>query len=52
MLFRSDTHHDHRIAMAFSVAGLVADGGIEIADDACVRISYPEFYHDLNSLRV
>ncbi len=48
----TDTHHDHRIAMAFSVAGLVADGGIEIADDACVRISYPEFYHDLNSLRV
>lgn len=46
----TDTHRDHRIAMAFSIAGLIAEGGTEIADADCVEISYPQFYHDLNSL--
>ena len=45
-----DSHLDHRIAMAFSVAALVADGETEILNSQCVDISYPEFYRDLESL--
>ncbi len=41
---------DHRIAMAFAIAALCADGGAEIANAECVSISYPRFYEDLNSL--
>lgn len=46
-----DPHADHRIAMATAVAGLIAEGGVEISNAECVNISYPEFYQDLNSLR-
>jgi 3-phosphoshikimate 1-carboxyvinyltransferase len=42
--------HDHRIAMAFSVAGLVADGDTTIEDAECVSISYPGFYETLKEL--
>lgn len=45
-----DPHDDHRIAMSFAVAALCAEGGAEIKNAECVSISYPEFYHDLNSL--
>jgi 3-phosphoshikimate 1-carboxyvinyltransferase len=42
--------HDHRIAMAFSVAGLVADQTTTIEDAECVSISYPEFFKTLKEL--
>ncbi len=42
-----DSHLDHRIAMSFAVAGLVADGETEITNADCVNISYPGFYRDL-----
>src|SRR5947209_7089878 len=38
---------DHRIAMAFAVAGLFADGETIIQDSECVRDSYPGFEKDL-----
>jgi 3-phosphoshikimate 1-carboxyvinyltransferase len=41
---------DHRIAMAFAVAGLVADGGVEIADPACAEVSFPGFFARLEEL--
>ena len=41
---------DHRIAMAFSVAGLASDGETQIVDSQCVDVSYPEFYADLGKL--
>ena len=47
-----DSHSDHRIAMAFSVAALLADGETEIARSECVAISCPEFYALLDSLAV
>ncbi len=47
-----DSHGDHRIAMAFSIAALLADGETEIAGSECVSISFPEFYGLLNSLAV
>jgi 3-phosphoshikimate 1-carboxyvinyltransferase len=47
-----DSHSDHRIAMAFSVAALLAEGETEIAGSECVAISFPEFYDLLDSLAV
>ena len=43
---------DHRIAMAFSVAGLASDGETQIVDSQCVDVSYPEFYATLNSFSI
>lgn len=40
---------DHRIAMAFSIAALVADGTTKILDSKCVDVSYPTFYVHLNN---
>jgi 3-phosphoshikimate 1-carboxyvinyltransferase len=45
-----DSHGDHRIAMAFSVAALLAKGDSEISGAECVSISFPEFYPLLESL--
>jgi 3-phosphoshikimate 1-carboxyvinyltransferase len=38
---------DHRIAMAFAIAGLFADGETIIQDTECVEISYPGFRNAL-----
>jgi len=38
-----DSHGDHRIAMAFSVAALRSDGSIEIRDCDNVNTSFPNF---------
>jgi 3-phosphoshikimate 1-carboxyvinyltransferase len=40
---RLDTHHDHRLAMAFGVLGTAVDG-IEVSDPAVVSKSWPEFW--------
>jgi 3-phosphoshikimate 1-carboxyvinyltransferase len=40
---RLQSHHDHRIAMAFSIAGLFASGETILEDTACVNTSYPGF---------
>jgi 3-phosphoshikimate 1-carboxyvinyltransferase len=45
-----DSHLDHRIAMSFAIAGLIADGTTEIIGADCVKISYPLFYEDLRSI--
>ena len=45
-----DSMDDHRIAMAFSIAALQAEGQTEIIDSQCVAISYPGFYNDLDIL--
>ncbi len=44
------TYGDHRIAMAFAVAGLVAEGKTLIDDADCVNISYPSFFNDLKKI--
>ena len=38
---------DHRIAMAFAVAALGAEGDTTIRDADCAGVSYPTFYEDL-----
>ena len=45
-----DSKLDHRIAMTFAIAGLMADGETEILGAECVNISYPGFYGDLERL--
>jgi 3-phosphoshikimate 1-carboxyvinyltransferase len=43
------SYGDHRIAMAFAVAGLVAESPTTIKDSACVQISFPKFFETLAS---
>ena len=45
-----DPHGDHRIAMAFAVAGLTAEGNTVIRDSECAGVSFPGFYSELNRL--
>jgi 3-phosphoshikimate 1-carboxyvinyltransferase len=45
-----DSFGDHRIAMAFSIASLLADGPSEVAGSACVDISFPEFFKLLHQI--
>lgn len=45
------TFKDHRIAMSFAVASLLAEGATTLDDASCVDISYPEFFRDLAGLR-
>lgn len=42
-----EPHGDHRIAMAFAVAALGAEGATTIRDAECAGVSYPTFYEDL-----
>lgn len=42
-----ETYHDHRIAMAFSIAGLYAEGPTTIEGTECIATSYPGFERDL-----
>ncbi len=44
------TYKDHRIAMAFAVAGLIANGKTDFDDEKCCVISYPNFFETLNRL--
>ena len=41
---------DHRIAMAFAVSGLFADGPVRILGSDCVGISFPGFFRTLNEI--
>ena len=45
-----DSFGDHRIAMAFAVAGLLAKGETEIIGADCVDISFPGFFEKLDSV--
>ena len=45
------TFKDHRIAMSFAIAALIAEGETALDDAGCVDISYPTFFENLNQLR-
>ena len=47
---RVDSYGDHRIAMAFAVAGLVTDGGVEVEGAECADVSFPGFFAELARL--
>jgi len=44
-----ETHQDHRVAMAFAVAGLSVPG-IKITGERCVEKSFPGFWNTFESL--
>lgn len=44
-----ETHNDHRIAMAFAIAGL-ARGNVTIANEQVVSKSYPRFWKTLDEV--
>jgi len=46
-----ETFHDHRIAMAFAIAELVAHGKMVLDHPECASISYPEFYDELERMK-
>jgi 3-phosphoshikimate 1-carboxyvinyltransferase len=45
-----DSCGDHRIAMAFAVASLIADGPCIIDDSEAVGVSFPEFFRILRQI--
>lgn len=45
-----ESYHDHRIAMAFAVAGLFADGETDIAGAEFAAVSFPAFFDILASV--
>ena len=46
-----ETHDDHRLAMTFSVAGLIAEGRTTVLRAGSAAISYPGFYRELEGVR-
>ena len=46
-----ETFHDHRIAMAFTIAGLVSNGEVILDYPECASISFPKFYDQLERLQ-
>jgi 3-phosphoshikimate 1-carboxyvinyltransferase len=47
----TDSLDDHRLAMSFAVAGLIADGTTVVGRPASAGISYPGFFDELERLR-
>ncbi len=45
-----DSFGDHRIAMAFAVAGLLSEEGITVTDTDCIATSFPGFEEALRSV--
>jgi 3-phosphoshikimate 1-carboxyvinyltransferase len=49
---RIATHGDHRIAIAFAIAGLTGvASAVELDDPDCASVSYPTFWRDLAAVR-
>lgn len=48
---RLQSFGDHRIAMAFAIAGLFAKGETVIEDIACIQTSYPTFFDTLQKIQ-
>ena len=46
---RVETHHDHRLAMALGLLGLVVDG-VEVADPDVVSKSWPDYWAALDAI--
>lgn len=46
-----DSYGDHRIAMSFAIAALVAQGETILRNAQCVHISFPGFFNTLEKIR-
>jgi 3-phosphoshikimate 1-carboxyvinyltransferase len=47
-----ETAADHRLVMAFTIAGLIAEGTTRILDAEAIQISHPDFFDALSVLGV
>jgi 3-phosphoshikimate 1-carboxyvinyltransferase len=47
----TDSLGDHRLAMTFAIAGLLAGGSTSIAGSASASVSYPGFFGELERIR-
>ncbi len=47
----TETLDDHRLAMTFAIAGLIAEGETVIDRPGSAAISYPGFFRDLEGVR-
>lgn len=47
---RVETLGDHRLAMAFTIAALTAEGDTTLSDAECAAVSYPGFYDALRRI--
>ena len=47
----TETLDDHRLAMTFAVAGLIAEGETTVRQPGSAAISYPGFFHQLEGVR-
>jgi len=45
------SHDDHRLAMTFAVAGLIAEGTTLVGQPGSADVSYPGFFDDLERVR-
>lgn len=45
-----DSHGDHRLAMALTVAGLIADSSTTVRSASCINDSFPGFVETMQSL--
>ena len=45
-----DSFGDHRVAMAFAVAALAADGSSQLRGAGAAAVSFPEFFSTLESV--
>jgi 3-phosphoshikimate 1-carboxyvinyltransferase len=46
-----ETHDDHRLAMTFAIAGLIAGGATTVRQHASAAVSYPGFFRELEGVR-
>jgi 3-phosphoshikimate 1-carboxyvinyltransferase len=42
-----NTYHDHRIAMAGTIAACISERAVAMSDEECISKSYPRFFTDL-----
>jgi 3-phosphoshikimate 1-carboxyvinyltransferase len=42
---------DHRLAMTFAIAGLIAGGETAVTDAGCASVSYPGFFDEIERVR-
>ncbi len=47
-----DSYDDHRIAMAFSIAGIVSEGSMKILNTKNISTSFPNFYDLMSNLGI
>jgi len=43
-------HHDHRVIMALSIAGMIAEGRTEIDSAEAISVTYPDYVASMRNL--